>query len=343
MSKVRDERLLADLRVWRLESDPEPFKLALLATAEARFGARWWMNGLDRRWWRRLDGLIEWCEAHPHRWPSKCSPDIDERALGAWLDAHKIAVRGGRASRQFDAARRQALYESLPGWDASRGDHWNAKLEKIVAWCGAHPGEWPSRGTQDPAEVILNSWLLVQRAASAGGEAAQTFVAMGRQQILDDRLPGWDVSYADRWDATLERVRAWREARSGAWPNSHSQNLDERVLGSWVDRQRRAARYRHPSSVFNATGRKQVLDDRLPGWNEPFDSRWAAKLELAKIWRAENDDRWPGYVSDDAAENRLGQWISVQRTAARGGHGSTFFAATGRRQILDAALPGWLK
>ncbi|MDR6867700.1 hypothetical protein J2Y69_002304 [Microbacterium resistens] len=80
------------------------------------------------------------------------------------------------------------------------------------------------------------------------------------------------------------------------------------------------------------------MDRHLPGWNRPTQrDLWKTRALEVSVF-VQTHDRLPTEKGKEDGEERLGAWVSRQRTAAR--TDPEKFAP--RRRVLDQIAPGWL-
>ena len=111
---------------------------------------------------------------------------------------------------------------------------------------------------KDAEEKRLGIWLSNQRVVDRKGNLSPE-----RKALLDEKVPGWDESFDDRFEANVDATAAFC-AEHGCRPSRKAESLDEKRLGVWLNRQR----------VTKTKGalspeRKALLDAKLPGWDAP--------------------------------------------------------------------------
>lgn len=138
----RWESALAELDSWRKQSSGAWPSMASVDAKEARLG-RWlgtqrnllnsasllshrkelldrrmpgWSTQRSGQWQRNLDELIQWRECNSGKWPSQIGEDDQERRLGRWLTAQRVAQKG--RGRALSAERESFLDNRLDGWKA---------------------------------------------------------------------------------------------------------------------------------------------------------------------------------------------------------------------------------
>jgi len=289
-----------------------------------------------------MNELVVWRGENPTRWPSAMVVDPVEKKLGTWLSSQREAVRGGPNSVFFQSAGRQKVLDArTPGWDVAPEAKWEQTMNELVVWRGENPTRWPSASGVDLVEKKLSTWLTNQRQAARKGERNAIFQSAGRRQILDAKTPGWDTATEAKWEQSMNELVVWRAENPMRWPSATAIDPVEKKLGTWLSHYRQVARKSKHNDLLETASRQQILDTKIPGWDLTPDAKWEQTLGKLVVWLIENPGRWPSAKAIDPADKVLGGWLSTQRTAARGGSSATSVAKTNRRQLLDAAVPGW--
>ncbi|WP_309233379.1 Helicase associated domain protein [Pseudarthrobacter sp. AB1] len=144
-------------------------------------------------------------------------------------------------------------------------------LNDVVAFFTAE-GRLPTTGGNTARERALGAWLYRQRQLSAAGTISPTF----REGL--SVIPGWDAgpSYQDRhearWEQRLQELIDYRTA-GNEWPrHQKTDDVHERTLGIWLHGQR----INHRDGTLTP-GRKEKLNELLPGWREGRGHRGGRK------------------------------------------------------------------
>lgn len=266
-----------------------------------------------RAWSEMLEDMRRWRAAQddPDSWPSMRSSDAHERRLALWLENTRRRVPEG-------SARAQLLDETVPGWRAPAQPTWDERLAAAVAWNQTHAG-FPSSKSEDADERSLGNWLIDQRRPS---------VSAARQAVLDAQLPGWRNVHEHQWHTQFTRLERWLSQHgTHVPPRLHGADDEETQLAEWLEVQRARA----------SAERASLLDQLLPGWRDPMELRWRARLAELQTWREEHSDRWPSAYSKDPYEMSLGRWVAFQRHLVRDGR-----LPVSRQRALDESASGWL-
>lgn len=146
-----------------------------------------WDSGVyTDRWEESLAEVLAFVAEHG-RLPAARAADPHEGRLGMWLAQQRYETSRGRPGAERRSAR---LNAALPGWMSPGLADFEAKLGAVAQLVQTH-GRFPLRSDDDPEMSRAGKWLLDQRAAAAAANPRGRFVQQGREQILDDRLPGW--------------------------------------------------------------------------------------------------------------------------------------------------------
>jgi hypothetical protein len=144
---------------------------------------------------------------------------------------------------------------------------------------------------------------------------------------LDALYPEWrTTTHNGAWYTKLDAVEAF-VSENGKFPRAKSDDPDEKAAGIWLATQRQRV-------GIMTLKRRKVLDERLPGWDRPFDRdhEWSEKLTYVVAFEAEHG-RPPSNKSKDPREAKAGAWFQHQKA----GTGMT----PDREAALDRAIPAW--
>lgn len=293
-------RRLSPERIQRLEALPD-----------------WTWDPFDAAWEEGFGHLLHFVQREGHSRVTRFHVE-DGFPLGHWVSAQRVARRRGRNEPELEAR-----LDSLPGWT------WDVKSDTWEEYFG-HLREFADRvgHARPPLDHIedgrrLGRWVSSQRTARKRGKLDTTLA-----KRLES-LPGWTWNPAESfWNdayAALTRFVA-REGHARV-PSSHVE--DGLKLGSWIAAQRVA----HRRSKLDRERTERL--DALPGWHwEVRAERW--EDGFARLQRFV-DQQGHAQISATMVEDgfRLGQWVTLQRTARRLNRLSS-------EQIKRLeAVPGW--
>lgn len=227
---------------------------------------------------------------------------------GHWLSAQRQALARGTLAPE----RQTLLDEQLPDWKRAGQDTFEEHLKAAAA-------SYRELGRRPKSSEPGARWLNTQRRLLATGRLTPE-----RRALLDARIPGWNVTQNELWNAHLSGAADFYNLH-GRVPRARD------AEGAWLANQRRAA-ITHKISAERAA----ELDRRLPGWRGDIngrggdhESRWNAHLERLTA-AVEQLGRLPRQCESE------GRWLADQREAAKKGK-----ISHERRQKLDALVPGW--
>lgn len=264
-----------------------------------------WRKGNEDRWEVRFHEVVELVAALG-RLPKNCSDAAESRAE-KWLSHQKRLHPSNEQRRRLDAA--------LPvGWSSKSESAWQASLGGLAEFV-SHHGRMPSSTAENEEERRAGLWLLTQKAGRRLGPE--------RRQLLNSTVPGWDASLENRWRLNLEQA-VTQYSKNGRLPTGFSGDAAEISAGKWLVMQR--------ASSSLSKDRRDLLDERLPVWDNPQDVLWHERLEYIAAF-FEKNGRYPTPSTGDQEGRRAYSWLSNQRR----GRGLT----TEHREIMDSRLPGW--
>jgi superfamily II DNA or RNA helicase len=277
----------------------------------------WSWNPSETQWEKGFRHLTRFAKREGHAQVARFEKE-DGFPLGHWVSAQRTARRRGRLG-----AEREALLEALPGWTWTPLDvAWETGFEHLARFV-AREGHADVLGIQVEDGFLLGRWVSAQRQA----QRKQTLDGSRVRRLVE--LPGWTWDPAKAFWETAYAVLVRFSDREGhaRVPSSHDE--DGVKLGSWVAAQRVARRRGQLS------GERIARLEALPGWHwEVRKERWEKGFAHLKHFVATHRHaRVPIKAVD--GDFKLGQWVTVQRSAFRLGRLS-------QAQIARLEnLPGW--
>ena len=205
----------------------------------------------------RLAALRTYMEANSGLLPPANGGD---GSLGRWLAQQRRLWRRGELKR----ARKRALDGLTPTWMHERRNDakWNRRAADFAAFVAEH-GRLPGGTRRDEAERQLNTWMHSQRRAELSDEQVAT---------LDSTAPDWrGDGVPSGWAARVREIEAFIREH-GHRPRPQGATPEERRMGFWLTRQRRALRESALSEAEIA-----LLSEALPGWESPVKTQNAPR------------------------------------------------------------------
>jgi uncharacterized protein CbrC (UPF0167 family) len=266
-----------------------------------------WRKTINGVWFTNLEAVEAFVAAHGF-FPRAGVKDPAEKAIGIWLATQRYRVN------LLSADRIKLLEERLPGWNKSKEEAWNERLDEVCAIVAAL-GRLPKYTEKDPEAKKAQAWIRNHRAHPDTDWRVIT---------LNERLPGWNFSTQDLWSATVDAVAAF-VATHDRMPTQHEKSRVDKSLGTWLNGQR----CERNLSAY----RRGELDRRLPGWDRTAEDKWNDALDFVVAFYGTHD-KLPNGKSADAAEAFHGRWIRTQNRDADA-------VLPHRQAILDERLPVW--
>jgi hypothetical protein len=289
--------------------------LSLDRKAQLQSLAGWTWDALDQNWedgFRHLQAFIkQWGHANV---PQQYKTD-GGYLLGVW-------VRTQRKAMTSMSPERKARLEAVPGWTWDVfSDLWEKGfllLQSFVEQNG--DANVPLRYTTETG-FQLGRWVGMQR---------RDFAKLPpKRKAQLELLPGWSWHVLDQgWDEGFGHLQTYVDQIGDAQVPRTYRTASGFRLGEWVKHQR--------GKRLELTPEKKRRLKSLSGWAwNAEDQNWDdGYLHLrAFIDLAGHANVPSGYRTEDGF--RLGQWISVQRRAAKKGKMSP------ERKARLQALPGW--
>jgi hypothetical protein len=301
-------------------------------------------NQLDVRWDQNLQLLVEFFERENSYPKSRAKNGSEEKRLYTWQKTRRNEARGkGGGVDKFKRLGREAILDAkLPRWKVGVNDKWFESLDALVAFRHTNnhlPRKSAPAGSE---EFVLYNWLHSRR-GEANGVKADKYERLGREAILDAKLPNWQANIDGKWLENLDAIVALYSTE-GRLPRSNSPTGSEEFsLYKWLSKRRGEADGKGVGvNKFKRLGREAILDAKLPNWKAGVDARWLRLFDELVEFRA-TENRMPNQGAAAGPEERaLYRWLALRRVEANGkGGGAPKFERLGRGALIDAALPGW--
>jgi hypothetical protein len=128
------------------------------------------------------------------------------------------------------------------------------------------------------------------------------------------------------------------------FPNSNSQNEDEKKLGQWLVNMRKVAKGKSKGRSVLYDYVKLLLDDEIPHWLETKEDI-AINNAKALVDFYKDNNRFPSQHSKNDDEKKLVGWLSNMRIAAKckgkAKRQSVLYDSV--KQLLNDDIPHWLE
>ena len=263
------------------------------------------------------------------RYPSKVSDDPAESSLANFVHRMRMAKRGKRGYKI--TSDHIEYLESIPGWRWDAEDVNTRNCEALRSWMSDNGDRLPSPEAKDPEECRLGNFASGMRKAKRG---------KGRYKITSDHIeylesiPGW---WWDAEDVNMNNcvtLRSWMSDNGDRLPNSETEDPEERRLGYFATRMRRAKRGRGDSKLIQ--DHIEILES-IPGWKWGDGDRTMNNCVKLRSW-VNNGGRFPNERSEDPEERRLANLVGRMRRAKRGY--SHHKITPDHIKVLES-IPGW--
>lgn len=286
-----------------------------------------WLNSKEQQAMEQAVRVVKW-KRERGEFPNKYSKNKEEKFLGKWLSAQKMALKGKGT---------YTTYPSVINYLNTECPEWTDTLEKIsmdraiefVEWVNEH-GKFPSSTSKDAIERKMGTWLCGQKQSLKDNSTAVCYPSV--QKYLNDNTPDWSLSLEEKtMKIAIQLVEFFTKHRR--LPKINSIDVDESSLARWVGYQKQALKgnvgVSYPSVV-------SYLDTEIPGWSDDSILKIAMKKTVFLVEWVNKHKRLPDITSKDASEHQAGQWLyALKQTFRNRGLNSKI------KTYLDENLPGW--
>lgn len=151
--------------------------------------------------------------------------------------------------------------------------------------------------------------IRVPRGVPSGGQFAAAHHGEADVTLTSPARGGdWGPARAAAWENRFSEVLEFIEA-NGAAPTHNASNSHSKRLANWLNDQRR-----HKDVLPDV--RARLLDENVPGWRDPRDAAWHARLDEVRAYR-ERHGRLPAAGKESNEVSSYGRWLVYQRKNER--------------------------
>jgi hypothetical protein len=274
-----------------------------------------WSNDFKSQQWKAMYAHLEqFVEKNGHA-RVKDKLVVDGVKLGTW-----VAVQRRRYVDKTITKSQVVALQKLPQWSWNPiEDDWNDSYQQFVRFVNKSNGTTPR--AHIPEETELAQWVGVQRSVFKARKMKLDRI----KKLSQTKHWSWDPVddlWNQRYKETIDFAKKHKRLPTKAVPS-------ERILGNWVQTQRRRRRK-------GVMSREQTqLLQQIENWTwHPFVEIWESSIAaLRDFVRREGHARVPSEHLENGLN--LGSWVNGVRT--RHNRGSL---SSGRVKELEA-IPGW--
>jgi superfamily II DNA or RNA helicase len=217
-----------------------------------------WLETEEDRAIKNAKALVDFYKDN-NRFPSKHSQTEDEKKLGRWLVDMRLASKGIGSSTLYDSVK-QLLNDEIPHWLETEEDR-SIKNAKALLDFYKGNNRFPSSISQNEDEKKLGQWLSNRRTAAKCKGHCKLYDSV--KQVLNDEIPHW---LETKEDIAIKNAEALVDfyKDNNRFPNSNSENEDEKKLGQWLSCMRAAAKGKGSRTLYDSV--KQLLNDEISHW-----------------------------------------------------------------------------
>jgi hypothetical protein len=248
------------------------------------------------------------------RKPSSSVPKNEyEKVLGKWLETHNYFYKN-RTHGMVNDERHKVWTNFLEEYNeyfVSIDDVWNTNFDRLKDFIGKNK-KMPSTHSKNEDESFLGSWR---------GSQNRNYKNRTLSMKSDCRYDVWTnfleqyneycVSNDEIWNANFDKLKEFIDTNKKT-PSPVSKNTDEKILGSWLNKQN--IYYRNWTYGMKNDCQYDVWTKFIEEYSEYFVSNedmWNTNFDKLKAFIEENK-KTPTTISRDKDEKVLGRWLSTQ-------------------------------
>jgi len=245
--------------------------------------------------------------------PSQSPTDNDEKKLAIWLTIqntkYKIKKDGMKSQERQDVWTQ--FLEEYKDYILIDDEKWKIKFNRLKDYIYENKKR-PSQHSNDNEEKLLGSWLSNQNNyyKSKKNRMKSREIYSLWSQFLEE-YKDYILCDEEKWEIKFNQLKDYID-KNKKTPSQHSNNKDEKILGSWITRQ--TTNYRNKNYNMNSQERYDLWSQILEEYKEYLlsgEEKWDINLQQLKDYIDENKKR-PSGKSSDKVEKFLGNWLQDQ-------------------------------
>lgn len=192
-------------------------------------GFQW--DPLADQWIDMVTSLKEFRLKNPDRWPNPHGKDPKEKIIGRWCSSRRAEYKND----QLSGERVKELENLGFRWDIFM-DQWVNGIAALKEFRLENPNCWPNQHAKNQQEKKLGIWCSARRKEhrkrKLNGERIKELEDLGFQwEPLEEQLN-------ELWDRGLSALKEFRLKNPNRWPSPKAKDLEEKILGNWVQHRR---------------------------------------------------------------------------------------------------------
>jgi superfamily II DNA/RNA helicase len=214
------------------------------------------------------------------------------------------------------------------------------RARELVTWVRANL-KTPSPHSKDPVEKRLAKWLCHMKQTKRGTSTSNVLYPSVEQILIEALGEEWWEKEDLEANAieTATQLVEWIKV-NGKNPRSRSKDLVEKKIGQWLSNIKSTKKGTANSNVLYPSVEQILIEALGEEWWEKEDLE-ANAIETANQvveWVREHDGKTPRNHCKDPVEKKIGQWLSIMKSAKRhkGNRSNVLYPSV--EQILIEAL-----
>lgn len=179
---------------------------------------------LDANWLQSFADLKDFLIVSCGKYPIQQSADVRERTIARWVNEQ-------RTRKESMACERHRLLSEMHFIWSSHEAQWLQSLNDLQAFLKSNNSEYPSTHSKNKETLRIARWISTQR-------TNEDIMPHDRHAILEASGFVWGIDFQDQWTQRLEELKAFIDS-NGKYPLPRSIDSKEKILGNWVNSQRR--------------------------------------------------------------------------------------------------------
>jgi len=268
--------------------------------------------GDEEKWYNNLEKLKSFIHLHKKR-PNSLSKNEEEKLIGRWL-VNQTKNYKNNFEGMKDVNRRQLWEEFIEKYKEyfiSDEKKWQNDFKNLKKFIDLHK-KTPNYNSKNKNEKYLGRWLGTQKQNYKNNKFSME--DEDKKTLFKDFLEEYQdyfISDEEKWYNNLEKLKSFIHLHKKR-PNSLSKNEEEKLIGRWLDNQKK--NYKNNENSMKDENRRQLWRDFLEEYQDYFisdEEKWYNNFENLKNFIDLHKKR-PNSLSKNEEEKLIGRWLVNQ-------------------------------